>query len=264
MVEFLRFGSSIPGTYWGCCAVDIIQNFNFDPDMKSSIQLVDGDGGSPITPGGKQAFVGPTYLDIFKARLRFGTFDSRDMPNHAFLAIITDGQLQGAYGKKWLAILKEHGFEFIRTQCNSVYTGQAVSNNPPTGVGSARNYIFGLFRNIGAEGSVDPFTPPKEWTNLPSVKPEAWQAVSDVQFADTGPMLLAKEQFEADKKIWNALGKAKLMTEEEVVAAGAPVILAGKRSQFPQQEKSQRHPDKAETAAKQASAFPDMEILPIS
>ena len=36
---------------------------------------------------------GPTYRDIFWQRIRFGTFDKRDMPNHAFLAILTENQL---------------------------------------------------------------------------------------------------------------------------------------------------------------------------
>ena len=45
-MEFLRFGSSIPGGYWGCCACCIIQNFKFDPKAKASIQLVSGDSGT--------------------------------------------------------------------------------------------------------------------------------------------------------------------------------------------------------------------------
>ena len=43
-MEFLRFGSSIPGSYWGCCAFDIIQNFGaYDPDDPLSIEMVDGE-----------------------------------------------------------------------------------------------------------------------------------------------------------------------------------------------------------------------------
>lgn len=237
-MEFLRFGSSIPGAYWGCCAVCIIQNFKFDPDQKSSIELVDGDGGCPILRGGKSQFAGPTYLDIFKQRLRIGTFSSRDMPNHVFLAVLTQEQISGGHGKKWLKILKEHGFEFLRTTDNSVYTGDKLKG---TGydTSSHPNYIFGLFRNIGEGAIDDPFTPPKEWTDLPSVVPEFWDHSDKAE--------LAHEQQEAQLKLWNDLGPAKFLTEEEVLAAGAPVIMAGRRSQWPQQPKNIRQKVEKET-----------------
>src|SRR3546814_3229716 len=118
-MEFLRFGSSIPGSYWGCCAVDIIQDFKQPPDGKASIQVVDGDGGNPL----RGKFFGPTWKDIFLQRLRIGTFADRNMPNHGFLAILTDWQIKSKPGSDWLKILKEQGFEFIRTVDNSVYSG---------------------------------------------------------------------------------------------------------------------------------------------
>jgi hypothetical protein len=230
-MEFLRFGSSIPGSYWGCCACCIIQNFKVDPDAKASIQLVSGDGGGPLTKGKEMLFAGPTYRDIFNQRIRSGTFDSRDMPNHAFIAILTDWQIKSGYGKQWLAILRETGFEFIRSVSNSVYGGASLGK--PSGKGGSQNYIFALVRNIGSGASADPFTPPKEWQDLPKVKSEFWDAGTGGDAAKS--KALALEQHAQDTAIWNALGAPKFLTESEVVAAGSPVTLAGLRSEFPQE-----------------------------
>jgi len=239
-MEFLRFGSSIPGSYWGCCACCIIQNFKVDPDAKASIQLVGGDGGNPVMQGNEMLFAGPTYRDIFWQRIRFGTFDKRDMPNHAFLAILTENQIKGAIGKKWLEILREAGFEFVRTVCNSVYAGQAMLTGEPTN--QSRNYIFGLFRNIGAGAVKDPFTPPPEWTDLPSVVPELWQ---EAHLEPEASVALAKKQREAQRVIWDKIGPPKLMTEKQLVEAGVPITLAGLRSEFPQEPKATREQKKA-------------------
>lgn len=230
-MEFLRFGSSIPGSYWGCCACCIIQNFKVDPDEKASIQLVSGDGGGPILKGREMMFAGPTWRDIFWQRIRTGTFDSRDMPNHAFFAILTGWQVNSGVGAKWLAILKEAGFEFVRSVSNSVYTGQSLAQ--PKGEGSNLNYIFALYRNIGSGAPADPFTPPKAWTDLPSVTPEAWEFVQDAKE-------FAKAQSAAQRVVWDKIGPAKFLTESEIVAAGAPVTMAGLRSEYPQELKSER------------------------
>src|SRR3546814_7262228 len=69
-MEFLRFGSSIPGGYCGCCAFDIAQCFKQNPDDKASISVVNGDGGFPMMDGKGVLFLGPTWHDIFKQRLR--------------------------------------------------------------------------------------------------------------------------------------------------------------------------------------------------
>lgn len=216
-MEFLRFGSSIPGSYWGCCAVDIIQNFKFDPDAKASIQLVSGDSGMAL--GDK--FAGPTYRDIFKQRIRIGTFADREMPCHIFLAVLTSDQIASGWGKQWLGILREEGFEFIRATANSVYT----SNARP-------NYLFGLFRNIGSIAMKDVFTPPKEWTDMDSPYPrEPWSLITG---AVPGTELTAEMQA-VQKAWWGANPKPKFLTQKEVEAAGAPVIMAGQRSRYPQQ-----------------------------
>lgn len=240
-MEFLRFGSTIPGSYWGCCACDIIQNFKVDPDAKASIQLVSGDGGTPITGEGGQLFAGPTHRDIFFQRIRYGTFDRRDMPNHAFLAIITESQIQGTHGRAWLQILREAGFEFVRTVCNSVYAGPTLLGKAAPG-NSSKNHIFGLFRNIGAGAISDPFTPPKAWTDMPVVTPEAWQ------FVDKGKEF-ADSQREAQVTVWDKIGPPKFMTEKQLEADGVPITYAGMRSKYPQQPKTVREQIKATEAA---------------
>jgi hypothetical protein len=266
-MEFLRFGSSIPGGYWGCCACCIIQDFNQDPDAKASIQLVYGDAGSPVMQDRGFVFAGPTYRDIFWQRIRVGTFDQRDMPDHAFLAILTKEQLDGSVGSKWLAILKEAGFEFIRTVDNSVYSGQGLltgepeAEQPSSGGGCCDcgdpdcswgdddedsnypNYIFGLFRNIGTGAIANPFEPPAEWTALKETVPDLPPI----------PISLAKEQREAQRKIWDNMPRPPFLSQEEVEKAGAIVTLAGLRSEFPPQPLAEREKKKVQQAAKVAA-----------
>jgi hypothetical protein len=238
-VEFLRFGSSIPGSYWGCCACCIIQNFTVEPDGPASIELVEGDGGTPLG-----RFAGKTYHEVFRQRLRYGTFSAKDMPNHAFIAILSQTQLGSAIGKKWLAILKAEGFEFLRTVNNSVW--------------NVKNYIFILVRNVGPNAVVDQFTPPKEWTDLPSVVSEPWQifdnayngSLEGAAFEDgpTRRKVFTKTLAGQQKPLYDALPKGVFYTEAELVAAGVPVTYAGKRSHqwgsfavgYPQQTADQR------------------------
>lgn len=224
-MEFLRFGSSIPGAYFGCCAVDIIQQMNCNPDAKASIQVVDGDSGSPIqNDNHENIYLGKTNREVFLSRLRIGTFADSDMPNHGFLVVLTADQIRNQYGKKWLAILKEQGFEFIRCIDNSVYTGEGLA--PEKHTNPHKNYIFGLFRNVGAGTVEDQFTPPKEWTDLPSVVPEAWQQISD-------PRKLTTEIFDAQLPLYNALTSATFYTAKELTDAGVTPMLAGVRSDKP-------------------------------
>lgn len=252
-MEFLRFGSSIPGGYWGCCAVCIIQNFKYEPSDKASIQLVSGDGGNPLIDWASSSskFAGPTYEDIFKTRLRIGTFSDQDMPNHVFLAVLTEEQISYGVGKKWLEILKREGFEFIRTTDNSVYTGPNLATKGESydyddddcddegySVSSHKNYVFGLFRNIGQGRVDDTHTPPQAWLDLDD--PYSGDMSSD-------------NVFKVQTELWDRLGPAKFLTEEELVAAGAPVMLAGRRMPYAAPElKSTRdaREDKPKTATK--------------
>jgi hypothetical protein len=216
-VEFLRFGSNIPGHYWGCCAATVIQCFKGDPDSPCNSQVINGDGGTPM--GDK--FTGLTQREHFLSRLRFGEFSTNDMPNHAFFAILTAGQVSGSYGQKWLKILKETGFEFVRSVSNSVYGGPGLAAHS-NGSGSSVNHIFMLVRNIGSGNIGDQFTPPKAWTDLPSVKKEAWEFILLTK-------KLTKDYHEADTKIWNKIGPAKFYTKAQVLASGQKPLLGGVR-----------------------------------
>jgi hypothetical protein len=248
-MEFLRFGSSIPGAYWGCCAVDIIQNFKKDPDEKASIQIVNGDAGVPVG----DVYVGKTYREIFLSRLRFGTFSQTDMPNHGFIAILTEWQINSSPGNKWLPILKEAGFEFVRTVNNSVYSGQNLSSQPTGKSNNNDNHIFMLIRNIGSGALKDPFTAPKAWSDLPSVKPEAWEFIpSDER------KLLTNGQFQSDKTVWEKIGKPTFYTRKALEDANIPVWFGGVRNKHPQELATTREAKKeAKAMASSTSAFPN-------
>lgn len=251
LVEFLRFGSSIPGGYWGCCAGDIIQAFKSMPDEPSSCQSVNGDSGYPQTNGKDQLFFGPTNKDLFMQRMRVGTFGTGDMENHFFLLVLTDSQVNGAIGKAWLPILKECGFEYIRSVNNSVW--------------NVNNHMFGLFRNCGSNARKDQFTPPKAWTDLPSNgKTELWEYVAEYNdpAMPNNPTALTEQYQVADKVIWDKIGPAKLLTEAEVIAAGAPVILAGLRSANPQELKSDREARQAAEGKKKEASLRAEQPMP--
>jgi hypothetical protein len=208
-MEFLRFGSSIPGSYWGTCSTCIIQNFKVDPDAPASIQLVCGDGGEPL---GDQ-YLGKTYREIFEGRLRIGTFSDSSMPNHTFLAIMTSTQINSGNGYKWLKILHENGFEFIRAFDNSVYSGEDLYDEDDPVDSENPNYLFGLFRNIGQGRIQDPYHPPHAWKEL-------------------GP---EQHNDEYHLKRWEEIGYPVIYTQEELKSEKIPVTMAGLRSKFPQQ-----------------------------
>ena len=234
-MHFLRFGSSIPGSYYGCCAIDIIQMFSYDPDTKASIQLVHGDSGAPFLDDSKgYKYLGMTYREIFKSHLRIGTFGLKDMPNHTFFAVMTKTQVEGGIGRRWLEILKEEGFEFVRTIDNSVYTGDCLDGEGIK-MSSHPNYIFALYRNIGAGRIEDPYTPPKLWTDLggPVVEPNSFMTKAQKKEADA-----ANKAYHTER--WKAIGKATIYTEAELLANGVNPIMAGKRSKYPPQIRSDR------------------------
>jgi hypothetical protein len=260
-MEFLRFGSSIPGSYWGCCAGDVIQNFKVGATEPASIQLVEGDGGSYL---GK--FAGKTYHDIFRQRLVYGTFsaDKSRAVNHAFFVMLSDTQLKSEIGKQWLAILKAEGFEFVRTVNNSVW--------------NVNNYIFMLVRNVGPNAVEDQFKPPQEWLDLPSVVPEIWSLI-DADAIDCLPggetRSLTTQIAAKQKPLYDALPKDVFYTEAELEAEGIPITYAGKRSHqhgqpaigYPQQSKEERQKfEAALTAPKpteaKPSAFPAKAAMP--
>lgn len=249
-MEFLRFGSSIPGSYWGCCAMCIIQNFKFDPDAKYAIELVSGDGGQPLGDN----FAGKTYREVFETRLRVGTFNTNNMPNHGFLAILTDWQVSNGYGAKWLKILKDNGFEFIRTVDNSVYSGASLKKEGVEGDSSHKNYLFGLFRNIGSGAVDNPFMPPKEWTNLEGGVEEIWDYLKEGEAVDPFEKL-QKSRDEIHRAKWEETSPTKFYKRAELEKEGIPIWLAGRRSTNPQELANTREErQKADTGAKPTPA----------
>jgi len=245
-MEFLRYGSRIPGKYeYGCCAVDIIQDFKQDPDEKSSIEVVSGDSGNPLLDyTGNQQFLGTTYRDIFNQRLRIGTFSKADMPNHVFFAVLTDWQLKTQVGLKWLKILKDSGFEFVRATDNSVYTGTSLYGSPEDEYDGEEcyddedchlNYIFALYRNIGSTRVENPFEPPAAWTELDADTTNRFQEIYE---------LLPREQwiggerarYIKHREVWDKIGPVTFRTREQLEELKVPVILAGKFSPNPQEE----------------------------
>src|SRR3546814_18454651 len=78
-------------------------------------------------------------------------------------------------GKSWLKILKEEGFEFLRTVANSVYSGSSVIESATDGANKSyhKTYHFGLFRNIGMSYVGNPSQAPPEWMKLDQVVPKA-------------------------------------------------------------------------------------------
>ena len=246
-MEFLRFGSSIPGSYWGCCAVDIIQNFSQGhPDDKASIEVVCGDGGQPIG----NSFLGKTYREIFEARLRIGTFSDTDLPNHAFLCVLTGTQIGYGNGLAWLKVLKENGFEFIRAVDNSVYSGESLAGEgyDDEDCESSINYLFGLFRNIGEGKISNPFQPPRAWRELEGGVQEVGWTLSPDQVTD-----LQESRDNLHLKRWNEIGPVKFYTKEELKDEGVPITLAGRRSEFPQElEATREQKQQAKGVAKPA------------
>ena len=261
-MHFLRFGSSIPGpdgsAGWGCCAVDILQGFSYGkPDDPASIELVCGDGGQPLG-----TFLGKTYREIFESRLRIGTFSDEDMPNHAFLCVITHNQINTSNGIAWLKILKENGFEFIRAVDNSVYSGSEIVGEgyDEEDHDSSINYIFGLFRNIGVGKISNPFAPPQEWTELEGGVDELYQ-LSGETISDLDGLLhdMQKNREEIHLKRWNEIAFAKLYSKEQLKADGVPITYAGRRSEFPQeseQAREQKLKDKEKEVKIQATSAP--------
>jgi len=221
---------------------------------------VSGDGANPVMNNkGETLFAGPTYKDIFLQRLRYGTFDNRDMPNHGFLVVLTEHQIKSGYGNKWLAILKEQGFEFIRAVDNSVYSGKSTFDeerepedddeediSETSGGSINKNYLFGLFRNVGYSYVDNPFRPPNEWIDLPDVVPELYDLICNVSRE------MSEEQRQAQLPLFKALPKGKFYTEKELDELKVPVTLAGKRSPHPQELREYRKDNVSTNKAKPA------------
>lgn len=193
-IECVRFAAQRPALGIGCCAIDIFQGFVNDPDAKAVVTLTHGDSGSTLMKERRAAKFGPTNRDVFEGYLRIGTFSLNESPDRIFLAAITAQQIASDIGKKWLAILREHGFEFVRAVNNSVYNGTSgvpSDLSSPPKMASHPVYLFGLFRNISNARIPDPFAPPPEWTALPEPPADAafqfWHKSSLTLFKEETP-----------------------------------------------------------------------------
>jgi hypothetical protein len=104
-------------------------------------------------------YVSGTNEEVFLSYLVHGTFTEEPVQDHAFLAIITDEQLNSDEGQEWMRILKREGFEWVGSTSNSVY-----SEYHP-------NHIFLLIRTTGEyvdEAEKERLKrPPEGWETLP-------------------------------------------------------------------------------------------------
>lgn len=159
-IECLRFGARIGGEGIGCCAIDVLQGFSNDPDaICPPKEAMNGDCWTPegVCIGGE----GVTNEMALLAYLYHGSFDPHTgYPDHGFIATLTLDQVNSSVGKKWLAILKREGFEWVGAVSNSVY-----SEYHP-------NHVFMLLRNTHREMDDDEINslkqPPKIWEELPA------------------------------------------------------------------------------------------------
>lgn len=205
-MECIRLGARTGGRNIGCCAVDVFQGFDTDPNalIPETVkqQMFQGDRGEPLLKDGHTVFLGPTYRDAFLQRLVYSTFDLRPLPDHIFIACMADRQVTGHFGKQWLALLKEHGFEYVRTVSNSVYTHSSVPPNSDDPSVYQHQYphplhMFMLVRNISASRVPNTFAPPESWQALanPTTTPEErWHNL----VANMPPLVLGPK-FESNK-----------------------------------------------------------------
>lgn len=165
-IECLRFGARRGGDGIGCCAVDVIQGFGNPPDaICPQKPFYDGDSWAPVFYSGtsRQLCVGGeniTNEQAFLAYLTHGSFTSEPEPDHAFIAILAKEQCEeSSSGKKWLAILKREGFEWVGCTSNSVY-GECHPN-----------HIFMLIRSTHThmeDSEIESLKrPPQIWDELP-------------------------------------------------------------------------------------------------
>ena len=163
-VECLRFGARRGGEGIGCCAVDVMQGFNNDPDAKCPQQpFFDGDSWFPVEhDDGGQLCVGGddiTNEQVFLSYLTHGSFTPEPAADHGFIIILSGDQIHSSVGQKWMKILKREGFEWVGCVSNSVY----AECHP--------NHIFMLLRNTHnymEDEEIESLQhPPEFWSALP-------------------------------------------------------------------------------------------------
>lgn len=170
-IECLRFGARRGGQGIGCCAVDVLQGFNNDPDAEGTpIPFFDGDSWTPVMnydgDESEQLHVVGTNEQIFLSYLIHGSFTPEPVNDHAWIAILTEEQCGSYTGQKWLRILHREGFKYVTTVNNGVY-----SEYHP-------NHIFILTRNTDENISPEELGPPSLWQELEE-NPKSRQEIQD-------------------------------------------------------------------------------------
>ncbi len=162
-LECLRLGARRGGEGIGCCAIDVLQGFNNDPDSLAPPQPhFNGDDWSPsfYQHTDKQLAIAGTNEEVFLSHITHGSFTPEPEPDHGFIAVLTDDQVNGTIGRKWLAILKREGFEWVGCTSNSVYG----EYHP--------NHVFMLLRSTHLnmeDAEIEELKkPPQVWTELPA------------------------------------------------------------------------------------------------
>src|SRR3546814_4773975 len=90
----------------------------------------------------------------------------------------------------------------------SDWSSDVCSSDLGANKSSHKNYLFGLFRNIGTGYVGNPYKAPTEWTKLEQVVPEAWQMLSKDEMKE-----LNQKNQEHHLKRWHEIGKVKRSEE---------------------------------------------------
>lgn len=159
-IECLRLGARRGGQGIGCCAIDVFQGFSNDPSsIRPDLPFYNGDDMTPCLNGEGHVHMSGTNEEVFCAYLAHGSFTPYPEADHAFIATLTDEQLESDTGRAWLAILKREGFKWVASVNNSVYSDYHV------------NHIFIMTRSVGADDyeyeAQDLLSPPPIWEQIP-------------------------------------------------------------------------------------------------
>jgi hypothetical protein len=137
--------------FTACCGADVLYGFGVGPGVKdpNGISGYKSDGMNYLRDAeGKQIPI--TFADKFRADFEK---QQRAYPSRAYVAIVNTQQYE-AHNQAWPKLMKEMGFEFVRSWYNSVHAG-----NGPL-------YMFVLCTD--GKGRSEVFTqPPKGWEDLP-------------------------------------------------------------------------------------------------
>ena len=161
-IEAVRFGARLGRIGIGCCGLDLIQGFSHSPEDETTFPLRYGDEDTPIFQdtcdgdGGVMAITG-TNIEVLKALLTLGTHDQEPKEARSFLVTLNNDQICSEEGRKWLAILKGLGFEYLRSFENGVYGADSWV------------YLFGYFRAYEGGASITRSVP--GWDELPAGVP---------------------------------------------------------------------------------------------